>query len=65
MIATTPEAMKGPMSEGLGAKIHSIVELMNGLSDGLMEQRIGRETLELKLEDRLERLEEKVREGCN
>ena len=62
VIASTPEAMKGPMSEGLGAMINAIVEVMNGLSDGLTEQRIGRETLELKMEDRLERLEEKVKD---
>ena len=42
--------------------IKAVEEIMNGLSDGISQERILRETMELKNEDRLEKLEEKVKE---
>jgi len=62
VVAKAPDGLKETLKEGMGAVMNAMVELMNGLSDGLTEQRRGREILELKVEDRLERLEEKVKD---
>ena len=50
------------MKEGMGAIIMAMPELMNGISDGIAEQRLGREMLELCMENKFERLEDKVKD---
>jgi len=62
VIARTPEGFRESLKEGMGTLIQAVVEMMNGMSDGIKEQRLGRETLELRVEDRIGRLEEKVKD---
>ena len=62
IVRKAPEGMKECMREGMGSMIEALTEMMHGLSDGISEQRIGRETLELRMEDRFEKLEQKVKD---
>ncbi len=62
IVRKSPDNMKDCMREGLGTIIGALSEVMNGISDGIREQRLGRDTLELKMEDRFERLEQKVKD---
>jgi len=58
----SPVEMKESMRCGMEVMIKAVEDIMNGLSDGIKHERIQRETLELRIEDRLEKLEEKVKE---
>jgi len=62
IVAKSPEGVKESLRESMGMLMGAMGEVMNSLSDGITEQRIGRETLELRMDDRMERLESKLKD---
>ncbi len=62
VVASTPEPLKEAMAVGMAPVRSAIVGILNGLSDGAKQERMAREAMEMRIEDKLERMEEKVKE---
>ena len=61
-VAVAPPDLKEAMRAGMEAVKKAVLGVMNGLSDGIRAERLARETVEYKLEDRAERLEARLQE---
>lgn len=57
-----PEELKGALKEALQAVAEAVNGVMSNISDGVKHERLERETLEDKMEDRFKKLEEEVKE---
>ena len=59
-VSCAPVEVRDAMRAGMEAVKEAVLGIMNGLSDGIKAERLARETVELKLEDKVERLEAKL-----
>lgn len=57
-----PEEVRGHLKEALAAVAEAVSGMMNSISDGVRQERLDRETLEDRTEDKLRKLEEEVKE---
>jgi len=61
-VAVAPVELREAMRAGLEAVKEAVLGIMNNLSDGIRSERLARETVEYKLEERAERLEARLTE---
>ena len=62
VMATAHLEFRGAFEAGLNAVIGAMRGAMNGVSDAVTQQRLATETLELRMEDKLAKIEEKLKE---
>lgn len=62
VVEGTPVEMKESMRKGMEAMLTYAQEVMSSLSDGIRQERMEREVQEMKVEDRLEKVETKMEE---
>jgi hypothetical protein len=62
MLARAPVEVRTHLADGLGVILKVVEEVMVGMSDGIKQERIEREAVDKKREDRLAGLEEKLNE---
>jgi len=61
-MAAVPDQMKEAMATSMQALRVAITGIMNGLSDSVKNERMARDAMEMRMEDRLERMSKKVEE---
>ena len=62
VVAAAPDPLKDAMRASMEALRVAICGVMNGLSDSMKQERMAKEALEMRLEDKIGRMEEKVQE---
>jgi hypothetical protein len=62
VMAAVPEQLKEAMSNSMQALRVAITGIMNGLSDSVKNERMARDAMEMRMEDKLERMQKKVEE---
>jgi len=61
-VAAVPDQLKEAMAASMEAIKMAISGVMNGLSEGIKQERMAKEAMELRLEDKIGRMEDKVKE---
>ncbi len=61
-VAAVPAELREAMANSMQALKVAVAGIMNGLSEGIKQTRLAREAMEMRLEDRMERMEKKVEE---
>jgi len=61
-VAAAPDQLKEAMAVSMEAIKMAIAGVMNGLSEGIKQERLAKEAMELRLEDKIGRMEDKVKE---
>ena len=62
VVAAVPDPLKEAMKASMEALRVAISGVMSGLSDGMKQERMAKEAMEMRLEDKIGRMEEKVKE---
>jgi len=62
VVASVPDQLKEAMATSMQALKVAISGIMNGLSEGIKQERLAREAMEMRLEDKMERMEKNVQE---
>jgi len=65
VVALVPDQLKGAMGASMDALKRAITGIMNGLSEGVKQERLARDAMEMRLEDKIVRMDEKVKEMVN
>ncbi len=65
LLSVTPDELKGNVKAGLEVMVKTMHDVMCGLSDGIQQERLNLEAMESRVEDRLEKVEEKLAEVSN
>jgi hypothetical protein len=65
VVAAVPDPLKEAMKASMEALRVAISGVMNGLSDGMKQERMAKEAMEMRLEDKIVRMEDKVKELDN
>ena len=65
VVASVPDQLKEAMGASMEALKRAITGIMNGLSEGVKQERLARDALEMRLEDKIVRMDEKVKEMVN
>ena len=61
-VAVAPVELREAMRAGMESVKQAVLGIMNGISDGIRAERLARETVEYKLEERAEKLESRLTE---
>jgi len=65
VVSAVPDQLKEAMANSMQALKVAITGIMNGLSEGIKQERLARDSMEMRLEDKLDRMEKKAIElGC-
>jgi len=64
-VSSAQQGVKEPLKECLDAVMSAMEKMMSSLSDGVAQERIDRDSELLKMDDRVEKLEEKVKDIGN
>ncbi|MFN9904602.1 MAG: hypothetical protein ACK56F_00575, partial [bacterium] len=62
VVSSAHEEVRKPMKEGMSIVMAAMSKMMTGMSDGLAQERIDRDSEMLKVDDRLEKIEVKMKE---
>lgn len=62
VVSTAHDEVRKPMKEGMSIVMAAMSKMMTGMSDGLAQERIDRDSEMLKVDDRLEKIEVKMKE---
>jgi hypothetical protein len=65
VVALVPDQLKDAMGASMEALKRAITGIMNGLSEGVKQERLARDAMEMRLEDKIGRMDEKVKEMVN
>jgi len=61
-VASVPDQLKEAMATSMQALKVAISGIMNGLSEGIKQERLARDVMEMRLEDKMDRMEKKVQD---